>query len=290
VHGGNIVHGEDGAFGEYLTAKGDLVIRIPDEMTFEEAATLGVGIITCGQGLYQQMGLPGPDTADGKANGQAMLIYGGSTATGMHGIQFAKLYVTPGAMRNYKANDDCRSGFEVITTCSSRNFDLVKSFGADHAFDYTSPTCAADIRKLTNDKLMYAWDTVSEGSSPKICCDALASSGNPKYGTILKVTDLPRNDVQYFYSLGYTMIGEDFRFRGDSVFKAVPEDFEFGVKWNSVAGKLLAQGKLKPLRKDIRSGGLEGIFQGLSDLKEGRVSGTKLVYRISQEQGILPVQ
>lgn len=35
-----------GAFGEYAVAKGDLQIKIPDNLSFEEAATLGVGIST----------------------------------------------------------------------------------------------------------------------------------------------------------------------------------------------------------------------------------------------------
>jgi NADPH:quinone reductase-like Zn-dependent oxidoreductase len=42
-----------------------------------------------------------------------LLIYGGSTATGILGIQFAK-----------------RSGFSVVVTCSHNSFDYVKSFGA----------------------------------------------------------------------------------------------------------------------------------------------------------------
>jgi NADPH:quinone reductase-like Zn-dependent oxidoreductase len=46
---------EDGAFGEIITAKGDIQIHIPDNMSFEEAATLGVGISTVGQGLYQSI-------------------------------------------------------------------------------------------------------------------------------------------------------------------------------------------------------------------------------------------
>ena len=45
-HGGNEVNHEDGAFGEYVTAKGDVQIKIPDNLSFEEASTLGVGITT----------------------------------------------------------------------------------------------------------------------------------------------------------------------------------------------------------------------------------------------------
>lgn len=35
-----------GAFGEYIVTKGDLQIKIPDNVSFEEAATLGVGVST----------------------------------------------------------------------------------------------------------------------------------------------------------------------------------------------------------------------------------------------------
>jgi NADPH:quinone reductase-like Zn-dependent oxidoreductase len=262
VHGGNEVHGEDGAFGEFATGKGDLLMRIPDSMSFEDAATLGVGVITVGQGLYQEMGLPFPDGSQGSANGKPILIYGGSSATGMAGIQFAKL-----------------SGFTVITTCSPRNFEKVEEFGADHVFDYSSPTCAEDIRKLTNNKLEYAWDTISEGSAPKICAEALGDSGDLKYGAILSVKDFPRKDVKQTYSLGYTVVGERFQWRTTS-FEAKPQDFEFGVKFTTIAEKLLADGKIRPPSKEVRDGGLEAIFGGLDDLKEGRVSGTKIVYKI----------
>jgi NADPH:quinone reductase-like Zn-dependent oxidoreductase len=88
VHGGNVVYEEGGAFGEFVTAKGDILMRVPDTMSFEEAATLGVGIITCGQGLYQALALPWPN--EPVKESFPILIYGGSSATGMHGIQFAK--------------------------------------------------------------------------------------------------------------------------------------------------------------------------------------------------------
>ena len=44
VHGSNGDNHQDGVFAEYVTAKGDLQILIPDGMSFEEAATLGVGM------------------------------------------------------------------------------------------------------------------------------------------------------------------------------------------------------------------------------------------------------
>jgi NADPH:quinone reductase-like Zn-dependent oxidoreductase len=89
VHGGNVGQPEDGAFGEYLVAKGGTTMRVPDDMSFEEAATLGVGTVTVGQGMYQSLGLPSPDHPAKESF--PILIYGGSSATGALAIQYAKL-------------------------------------------------------------------------------------------------------------------------------------------------------------------------------------------------------
>lgn len=89
--GGNELQPEDGAFAEHIVTVADIGLRIPDNMSFEDAATLGVGVITCGQGLFGPDGLKlnWPDNPTTK--GEAVLIYGGSSATGVLGIQLAKL-------------------------------------------------------------------------------------------------------------------------------------------------------------------------------------------------------
>lgn len=89
VHGGDAVQHENGAFAEYIVAKADIQMKIPDGVSFEEAATLGVGVITVGQGLYQSLKLPLP--TEPAREGFPVLVYGGSTATGTLAIQFARL-------------------------------------------------------------------------------------------------------------------------------------------------------------------------------------------------------
>jgi NADPH:quinone reductase-like Zn-dependent oxidoreductase len=90
AHGGNAVQPEDGAFAEVIVAKGDVQMKIPESLTFEEAATLTLGVTTVMQGLYQKaLKLAWPDSPS--KDGEYVLIYGGSTATGALGIQFAKL-------------------------------------------------------------------------------------------------------------------------------------------------------------------------------------------------------
>jgi NADPH:quinone reductase-like Zn-dependent oxidoreductase len=94
---GNDANPENGAFAKYISVKGDLQMHISDNMSFEEAATVGVGIGTTGYALYRVPGLPYPtqtaaSSADSKTRPQ-ILIYGGSTATGTIAIQLAKLLV-----------------------------------------------------------------------------------------------------------------------------------------------------------------------------------------------------
>ena len=88
-HGSNQLELEDGAFADHIVAKGDIQLHIPEYMTFEEAATLGVGTLTIGQALYQSLKLPLP--TEPAKDDLPVLIYGGSTATGTLAIQSAKL-------------------------------------------------------------------------------------------------------------------------------------------------------------------------------------------------------
>ncbi len=80
---------EDGAFAEFAMVKDGHIVKIPNGLSFEEAATLGTGVTTVGQSLYMTMKLPLP-TEPTKAS-FPILIYGGSTATGTLAIQYAKL-------------------------------------------------------------------------------------------------------------------------------------------------------------------------------------------------------
>lgn len=260
VHGANAVQPEDGAFAEYIVAKGDLQMHIPDNLSFQEAATLGVGITTVGQSLYQSLKLAWP--TEPLKTPETILIYGGSTATGALAIQFAKL-----------------SGYTVLTTCSPRNFDLVKRLGADKAFDYNAPNSAATIREYTNDKLKIAFDTISIEASAKFCDAALSSEGGD-YSALL-VVGIERANVNDRWTLGYTAVGEEFNF-GPTHIPAKPEDKEFAAKFWAVAEKLLAAGKIKVHTPKVNPGGLNGVLEGLELLKADKVSGEKLVYNVSE--------
>ncbi|KAL6709860.1 hypothetical protein ACN47E_000645 [Coniothyrium glycines] len=255
VRGGDPADHSNGAFAEHVKAKVGIHLKIADNISFEDAATLGVGVTTVAQGLYQELGLP--PLPEKVSEPTPILIYGASTATGTLAIQYAKL-----------------SGAEVYATASPHNFDLLRKLGADHVFDYKDPEVGAKIREATNDKLKLVFDCIAEGNSPAITAAAVSSSGGHVSG-LLPVEEYPRSDVKFKFRLAYTALGEAY----SEKIPASQEDYEFGANFWRVTEELFNSGKIKAHPTKVHHG-LEGIPQGLDDLKDGKVSGVKLVYKI----------
>jgi NADPH:quinone reductase-like Zn-dependent oxidoreductase len=100
-----------GAFAEYVCAGEDHFVPKPVNLTFAQAAAVGVSASTALQLLRDQ----------GKVKpGQKVLINGASGGLGSFAVQIAKAF-----------------GAEVTGVCSTRNVDMVRSIGADHVIDYT---------------------------------------------------------------------------------------------------------------------------------------------------------
>jgi NADPH:quinone reductase-like Zn-dependent oxidoreductase len=100
-----------GAFAEYASATEDHFVKKPANLTFEQAAAVGVSASTALQLLR--------DNAKVQP-GQKVLINGASGGVGTFAVQIAKAL-----------------GAEVTGVSSTGNVDLVRSIGADHVIDYT---------------------------------------------------------------------------------------------------------------------------------------------------------
>lgn len=96
---------------------------------------------------------------------------------------------------------------------------------------------------------------------------------------MLKVPSLPREDAENKNTLMYTLFGETFH-KGENEYKANGEEFEFGREFMKECEGLVGEGKVRAHPVDVREGGLEGVLEGLRELKAGGVSGRKLVYRL----------
>ncbi|KAL4885295.1 hypothetical protein BJY04DRAFT_180555 [Aspergillus karnatakaensis] len=100
-----------GTTGEYVLVDENDLAALPEGVSIDDAACVGVAIRTAYQSLKYYIKTPG----------KKVFINGGSGGCGVFAIQFAK-----------------NLGAHVTVTCSGRNVSLVKELGADEVIDYTS--------------------------------------------------------------------------------------------------------------------------------------------------------
>jgi len=99
-----------GAFTEYAAVPENVLALKPDNITFEQAASVPQAAVVALQGLRTKGNIQA---------GQKVLVNGASGGVGTFAVQIAKSF-------------DC----QVTGVCSSRHSDLVRSIGADHVIDY----------------------------------------------------------------------------------------------------------------------------------------------------------
>lgn len=109
--GDNVFGSCRGAFAEYVCTSEQALVVKPENMTFEQAASVPVAGITALQCLRDKGQIQ---------SGQKVLVDGAGGGVGTFAVQIAKAF-----------------GAEVTAVCSTKNLDLMRSIGADHVIDYT---------------------------------------------------------------------------------------------------------------------------------------------------------
>ncbi|PMD34437.1 putative ToxD-like zinc binding oxidoreductase [Hyaloscypha variabilis F] len=264
VHGGH--YDDSGSFAEYLKVDGDLAWHVPDELSDDEASTYGVSAVTAMLALSVGLGLPWADAASSSPTTQlqatesrgTILIYSGSTAVGLFAIQLAK-----------------NSGCTVVTTASPRSFDLVKKYGADSVFDYRSKTAVEDI-SAAHPKITQALDCISAGSSTEFCAKVIKQNG----GKVITLLDKGKSKfpgVEYVALLVFTVFGQEFAVLPPigPKFPASTSDREAFGRFYANLPQLVSSFRPPPLR--LIGKGFDEIISGLGELRQGKVSGQKLV-------------
>ncbi|KAH7907117.1 chaperonin 10-like protein [Hygrophoropsis aurantiaca] len=240
------------AFQQYSIAPASLAVKLPANVSFDEAAGLSVGIATATIPLYTQptIGLGYQSPWNGgrkKYKGQPIIVLGGSSCVGQYVIQFARL-----------------SGFSpIITTASPHNKTHLKSLGATYVIDRNLPfsAIAREISKLTAARIKLVFDAVSQDETQQGGYDLLAPGGRIII-TLPSTIDEGYDDKQVIPVTGNFHI---------------PENLALGTIVSQNLPALLASGDIRPVAVEVVPGGLNGIGPGLKRLKHNLVSAKKLV-------------
>ncbi|KAF2268641.1 putative zinc-binding dehydrogenase family oxidoreductase [Lojkania enalia] len=266
VHGSNPVCPQSGAFAEYIAAHADFVFKAPKDMAWETASAFGgIGIGTIGVALFYSLKPPG--TIEIPAEKPIyVLVNGGASASGTMAIQCLKM-----------------AGLTPIATCSPHKKDLVISYGAEKVFDYSSETCASDIRSYTRNSLKYVLDCIATTSAAKLCYAAMGRLGG-KYTALEMPPPVAgvRKSITSDVIMGMSLLGKEVALSEGYHRPADPECHAFGVKWYSLVQRLINEGKLKPHPAKVMTGGFRGILEGIEILRDGKNAGTKLVYFLEE--------
>jgi NADPH2:quinone reductase len=107
-----------GTCAEYIALPSAQAVTLPDAVSLEVGAVLGIPGLTAAQTVF----------GSGDVTGQTVLVSGGGGAVGSLAVQLAAW-----------------GGATVIATCGARDMDRVRAAGARQVFDYASPTLAEDI-------------------------------------------------------------------------------------------------------------------------------------------------
>ena len=151
--------GESGSYAEYHVADEDIVAHKPANISHLEAACFPLAAGTAWDCLVTRGQLQ---------VGESVLIHGGAGGVGSFAIQLAK------AMGAY-----------VFTTCSAKNYDLVRKLGADCIIDYQTENYMAVIKRETQGRgVDLVLDTIG-GMTIQESLEIICS-----YGRLVSIVDI----------------------------------------------------------------------------------------------------
>lgn len=264
----------EGAFQLYTVVSVNAASQIPDDMSFESAATIPLGASTAACALFQKdlLGLQRP-SLNPKPTGKTVLIWGGSTSVGLSAIQLA-----------------VAAGYEVYTTASPKNFALVKRLGAAQVWDYNSPNAVAEITTALSKKTTAGAVAIGDNSA-EACLSILRHCKGTK--SIAMVTFPMRTPAAHFPVVAMALNfvtwnalttlkgwwrGISWKlFIGTALVHDTSADPLGAAIYETFLPDALAQGKYVPAPEPLAVGhGLEALHGALDQQRKG-VSARKVV-------------
>lgn len=238
---------ENGAFQLYTAVPANVAARIPESLSFEQAAVVPLGLSTAAAGLFQsgfmKLELPRVDPV---STGKTLLVWGGASSVGLNAIQLA-----------------VAAGYEVVTTASPRNFDLVRSLGASAVVDYHSETVVDElVAALQGKEIAGVYDAIHANGAFQNCLAVLEGLQKRVFvATVWPVPEGLKTDVEAKFVHAIS----------------VKDNEVGGAVYNDYLPKALAEGNFVAApAPHVVGKGLEAIQTGIDEWGKG-VSAEKIV-------------
>ena len=244
---------------QYTAALPFNVGRLPDWISFEEGATLGVGSVAAFGALYDSLAIPWPfgklscmnDQTESQAGSDQpwILIWGASSVIGMMAIQLAK-------QRNLR----------IFAVAGSHNVSELLDLGADQVYDRHRPEEAVtEAEKLG---INLGIDCIGQETAT-FAIRALQTGG--KLACLVKAPD-----QAVVEKTGVEVV--------DVLIKRFHEDAAYGGNVVDFISHSLFTRVIRPVRYEVVKGGLEAVETGLQRSRDQGVSGRKLVIRLEEDE------
>lgn len=273
-------HAAEGAFQLFSVVQAQLTARIPDELSFEDAAVLPLAISTAASALFQtdQLGLRHPTNPAVHAEPDAdaaewVIVWGGSTSVGSNAIQLA-----------------VAAGYSVITTASPHNHDRMRALGARHVVDYRSGSAVPEIVALVDRGPVAGVLAIGTGSPEPALSIAIATGARrvSLASPSVSMSSLPRRRAPLALArFGLRMLSRTAPLMVRSRLRGIRARFVWGsslmtnevgpMLWGRFLPEALAEGRyVTAPRSEVIGTGLECIQPALDALRAG-ASATKFV-------------
>ncbi|CZS96491.1 related to zeta-crystallin / quinone reductase (NADPH) [Rhynchosporium graminicola] len=272
-----------GTYAEYAVAPRHTVFKIPDRMSFEEAATIPLVVTTAALSLFKIQGLPTPWSfpSSPTTNTTPLIIYGASSSLGTFALKLALA-------------SNIHPILAIAGSSSSHILPLLDLTKGDCLIDYRSGISAMQhaIRTFLAERDLearHAIDAISANGSWITISQLLAPGGQLSVVSGVNAYDEP--EMPEGVEVKYTFVGavhEGLYKKGmpkqpaRELVEGMPAFAGELFEWLGGDEGALAREVVKGHPFEVVSGGLDGVETGLRMLKSGNAGGKKFIYRVSE--------
>ncbi|PGH08631.1 hypothetical protein GX51_01151 [Blastomyces parvus] len=254
-----------GSYAEYAIAWSHTTFHLPKHTSFEEAATIPLAALTAAVSLYSNHRFPFP--WDPAQEPIPLIIYGASTAVGSFAIKLAR-----------------RSNIHPIIAVAGKGSHYVETLidrsRGDAIVDYrgglkaTVDGITSSLKQAGHGTVHHAVDCVAIERSAKVLKKCIAPGG--LIDVVIADADM---DVSPARSMPI-MVGSTHGMGG------YENNEHLGFVMCRYFTRALMLKEFSGHPYEVRPGGLAGVQQALTDLKEGKASAIKYIFRIADTPGI----